>query len=134
MARQTLEGVSAASRALGEGRRDCVVRALALAFDLPYNAVWHALRLRGRRSRCGTHSYVWKPLADFYAKRPLAWYFTANDRRVPKTVASFEAITKGTYLVRTAGHLLCIRDGKALDHTSGRKHRVIECARIDVPA
>jgi hypothetical protein len=134
MTRQTLEGVTEASRALGEGRRDCVVRALALAFDLPYQCVWHALRLRGRRTRCGTHNSTWKPLAEFYAGRALAWYSTANDRRVPKTVRSFEAITKGTYLVRTSGHLLCIRDGKALDWTAGRKHRVVECARIDVPA
>jgi hypothetical protein len=125
---------------------DCGVRALSLAFDVPYAEMHAFLRKHGRRDRKGT---PWEAIdaavkhysggritgsyfGAVYDRPHIVGHWSALWFREQITVASFERLMpKGTYLVNTSGHVLCVRDYKALDFTSGRRHRVKRYLRID---
>lgn len=44
--------------------------------------------------------------------------------RTPKRIGL--ELTKGTFLVGTAGHIFCLKDGEVCDWTDGRSHRITE--------
>lgn len=50
-----------------------------------------------------------------------------------KTVIGWQryAPKKGTWIVRTASHILCFRDGLVGDWTAGRNHRIKNAFRVD---
>lgn len=104
--------------------RDCAVKALAIAAEWEYAEAHAALRKLGRRDRKGTKKGLVESALN------LAGYSITEIplRRVrAKTVTTIERDTLfkyGVFIVRTAGHVLCVRDGMPLDWTNGRRHRI----------
>ena len=110
----------------GGTRASCCVRALQYAFDLTYENANGIAEQFGRKQNAGMYRNQWEPMFEQMAKRKRRAF-----RRVPKkywpgkTVASFaKEAGRGTYIVGTRGHMLCIKDGKVWDWTEGRRHRV----------
>lgn len=93
---------------------DCVVRAVALAFDKDYLEVRRELNQSKRELGFGSYketNFIYKYLENF-------------DRivlKVPKGVPRVkvdvfaESFKEGTYIVKLAKHIVCIKDGKLLD-------------------
>lgn len=109
---------------------DCVIRALSIAAQMPYSEVWQHFKNLGRRRRCGIHYGLWRP----YMKRlfPGLKLLVAGQDFEGKTVNALEAElgSRNVYIVETRRHLLCIRNGKAQDWTTGRRHRPIKVWRV----
>lgn len=145
MSRITLTECRAACAAMGEAN-DCAVRAIAIAFDVPYVDVHAFMKARGRPDRKGTPFHAIDAAVKHFSGGRITGNFHCAVYDAPRvighwvalwhsermTVARFEReMPKGTYLVYTRSHLLCVRDYKAEDFTSGRRHRVCRYLRID---
>lgn len=104
--------------------RDCAVKALAIAAEWEYAEAHAALRKLGRLDNKGTKKGLVESVLS------LAGYSITVIplRRVrAKTVTTIERDTlfkNGVFIVRTAGHVLCVRNGVPLDWTNGRRHRI----------
>lgn len=118
---------------VGTKRKDCTVRALAIALDIEYAFAHRLLNLYGRQSGKGFHFHYWathgvgKHLLDDVAIRP--W----NSNRRYCTVGTFlKQHPKGKFLCCIPGHVFAVVDGVAHDTwTPGTKTR-IECAWVPV--
>jgi hypothetical protein len=145
MSRVTLTDCRTAAALFGE-TNDCAVRSIALAFDRPYAEVHAFCKAKGRPNRKGTPFHVIDAAVQHFSGGRITGNFAGAvyDRprivghwvnlwvREQMTVSRFERwMPKGTYLVYTSRHLLCVRDYKAEDFTSGRRHRVRRYLRID---
>lgn len=121
--------LKAESRARGE-KNDCSVIALAASCDLSYKDAHEIFRKLGRKTGRGMTT------SEILSAVTIAGKTHQNvteifKRNYGNTVAKIEnAGLKETYLVTTAGHVLTMKDGKALDWTSGRMHRVQSVYRI----
>lgn len=107
-------------------RRDCSVRAWALATGLTYAQAHGAFNAAGRRSAKGTS------LATSVAVMgpAVATYLKAYRPTYAKWLKEHGA---GTYVVHTAGHAFAVRDGAQLDLGAGLykpRARVIRFWRI----
>lgn len=107
-------------------RNDCAVKAVAIATGTDYRTVHALMKKHGRRDRKGTPVPI-----TFKVLKELGFKTVAvpPKARTVKTIAP--TLTGGAYLVRTAGHILAVRDGKAEDWTEGRRHRVQEVYRVE---
>jgi hypothetical protein len=145
MSRVTLTDCRTAAALFGE-TNDCAVRAIACAFDVPYAKVHAFMKAKGRPDRKGTDFAIIDAAVQHFSGGRITgnFYGAVYDRprivghwvnlwvREQLTVRAFEReMPKGTYLIYTARHLLCVRDYKAEDFTSGRRHRVRRYLRID---
>lgn len=118
------EQVEADSDAHNE-RNDCAVKAIALVSNTPYMEVWKRLRRHGRRRR-GTTKWIMTDavLAELGCKRKKV-------KVKARTVRTLEReLTRGTYLVRTRGHILAIINGVVCDWTRDRLHRIVSVEEI----
>jgi len=125
----TFQLLKAESRARGE-KNDCSVIALAASCDLSYKDAHEILRKKGRKAGRGmlTHEILSAVKDAGKTYQDVTEIFKRN---YGKTVSNIEnAGLKETYLVITSGHVLTMKDGKALDWTSGRMHRVQSVYRI----
>ena len=114
---------------MGE-RNDCSVIALAASCDLSYKDAHEILRKKGRKTGKGvlTHEILSAVTIAGKTHQNVTEIFKRN---FGNTVTKIEnAGLKETYLVLTSGHVLTMKDGKALDWTSGRLHRVQAVYRI----
>lgn len=124
--------VDADRAAMGE-RNDCAVKAITLTTGLPYRQVHEALRLAGRRNRCGTYIYQSDRAIEALGFEMRAVRFHPCTTRtvahqLPKT---------GRFMVRVSRHALAVVDGKVCDWTDGRLKRVkeiYEIVRVGAPA
>ena len=106
-------------------RKDCVVRAIASAFDIDYNKAhqWVADNLK-RQFRKGTFGFPTKMNlmstnnTRFNYKRTKtidAKHLTTNGGKSKMTVGTFVKLyDKGTYILRVAGHAFTIKDGTVI--------------------
>lgn len=114
------EKIKKDSVALGE-KNDCAVRAVTALSNLPYNYVNALFRRNGRRRGRGTPwPIIWKSIKNLNLTCEETKIFTA------KTVTSLEKQLpkKGRFLVHVSGHVLAAVNGKVVDWTSGRRHRI----------
>ena len=114
-----LTTVKKSSRVMKE-TNDCAVRAVSIATGRPYRTVHKHFCANGRKRRKATPFHVTlNTLNDLgFTLR----YFKTK----AKTVRSLEKDPPpGVYLIRVRNHMLCLRDGKVHDWTSGRLHRII---------
>lgn len=93
---------------------DCVVRAVSLAFDKDYLEARRELNRSKKELGFGSYKetkFIYKYLEDF-------------DRivlKVPKGVPRVKVddfakfFKEGTYIVKLAKHIVCVKDGKLLD-------------------
>jgi len=132
---QAIKGYADSPLAKSE-RNDCVVRAIASAFDIDYNKAhqWVANKFK-RQFRKGTFGFPvgMNAMSDnntrFNYKRTKtidAKYLTTNGGKSKMTVGTFaKEYNIGTYIIRVARHAFTIKDGSVIgnpdDATALRK-------------
>jgi len=132
---QAIKGYADSPLAKSE-TNDCVVRAIASAFDLEYNKAhqWVANKFK-RQFRKGTFGFPvgMNAMSDnntrFNYKRTKtidAKYLTTNGGKSKMTVGTFaKEYNTGTYIIRVARHAFTIKDGSVIgnpdDATALRK-------------
>lgn len=99
--------------------RDCAVKATALVTDVSYEVAHAALKAQGRKNRCGTYPVQ-------YRSAIAAMGFEVRKVEFKRcTVRTIGAqLRRGKFLVRVNRHVLAVVDGKVMDWTDGRLHRV----------
>lgn len=116
---------------------DCSVIALALATGLPYAKTREALRARGRKDRDGVSIvHILDALEDLgwttvhVGKMKFINQYPGHHRTALKNVTThhpdrFPEVWRdgNTYLIFTATHVLCVKDGVNHDWTRGRAKR-----------
>jgi hypothetical protein len=133
------------SAVVGE-RKDCAVVAVSVAAGVAYEVALAALTAAGRRPGQGTYfhhtvaaltalgfrveSVRTRDILDRYPSphHNLQSLTTHHPDRFPKAWKDGQ-----TYLMRTAGHILCIKDGVNHDWTRGTARRAVDLHRV-VPA
>lgn len=99
-----------------EEKYDCVVRALSIAFDVPYYQVHDLLKWLGRKDRHYT-----KLSASMYAIVLLGGWLCDCDG----TISQFcGRIKKGTFIIRIRGHMTCVKNGVVFDMFPLGRHRI----------
>lgn len=111
-------------------KNDCTVKALATAADLPYLTAHSKLRVRGRKNGNGFLTSV--VIEELTKLGKSVKDVTSLIVPHTKTVRAFGRRNyRGTYLIRTKGHVLCSKNGVVQDWTVGRCHRIINVWRVD---
>lgn len=134
----TFESLCKDSNKYGE-RNDCTVKALALTCQIPYEQSHEVFRKLGRRKGRG-----FRTMLAFPSFRKLGFQFekitnqyggdtplqpgTAY-RYTPKTIGKL--CKKGRYLAFCRGHVFAVIDGKVMDWTEGRKHKIIKLFKVE---
>jgi hypothetical protein len=111
-------------------RRDCTVKALALATDYTYDDAHYALSLAGRRRHRGARTNIVKKAAQLlrFDMVDVTSQFSARTIRTLEREMKWHS---GRYIVRVQGHMLAVVDGKVYDKvTKGRLHRVCEVYKM----
>lgn len=124
MLTQTFIDAANDSRKLGE-LKDCAVKAISIAAKVPYNVAHQELKKLGRKDRKGTNYGLTEQAMDnlgFDLKKIYPMGATVS------TVV--RSLGKGTFFVRTCGHILTVIDGVAHDWTAGRRHKVREVFEV----
>lgn len=93
---------------------DCVVRAVALAFDKDYLEARRELNKAKRESKFDSYKdtkFIYDYLKEYER------LIIAVERGKPRMKADEFVLKygKGTYIVKMAKHIACIKDGKLLD-------------------
>lgn len=96
---------------------DCTVRAFALAFQIPYDQAYDYLKEQGRVCSKGFH------LQKMLAKEPVIYDLKVKKIKIPFTPGSARVkvddfvlmYPKGTYIIRVAKHVACVKDGVVYD-------------------
>lgn len=121
----TYKQLCSASKKLGE-TNDCTVKAVAALANVPYEYAHMHMKAIGRRKGRGP---TWK---GFYKglRNMNLWYERAY---IPgKTVRTLQKNlpSKGRYLIIVSGHVLAAVDGKVIDWTDNRLHRIRKVYKI----
>jgi len=119
--------LAAAAKEMGENK-DCAVRALTAVSDTSYRKVHGLCEFLGRKRGKGTsYTVIWAVATALGLKVMETARFTA------KTVTTLEKQLpkKGKFLISTRGHILAAVDGKIIDWTQGRRHRVLTVWEIN---
>lgn len=112
------------SRAKGE-HNDCTVKALTAATGLPYDQCHAALAKQGRKPRKGCHfSSMGKRAAA-----ELGWLMETVDpydyrAKTMITAERDRAFRSGRYVCQVRRHVAALVDGKVIDWSQGRRHRL----------
>lgn len=98
---------------------DCTVRAVAIAAQVDYAKAHHAMKVEGRRNRCGAY-----PRQYFDALKKMGMMLTDRTFHscTARTIA--QQFPRGTFLVQVSRHVFCMRDGVIHDWAAGRLKRV----------
>lgn len=104
-------------------KNDCVVRATALAFGIPYNEAHQIMEQEGRICGKGTpdemYAKVWEDLAATHGKKMVKHSFPAKKGKKRMNVLDFCCShPEGTFLTRQAGHIATVIDGHLHDTKS----------------
>lgn len=95
-------------------KRDCVVRAIALASGMPYDSVYDGLAAMGRKCGRSTSKEIWKAYLD-----SPAWIkevFPAIPGQARMHLESFrQGHPLGRFVVQMARHLTAVIDGVIRD-------------------
>ncbi len=104
---------------------DCTVRALTASTGLDYDVCHAQLKKQGRKNRKGCHWFIEGPKAAKalgFTMRQL----TRTEYRA-KTMISAErdtSLRSGRYCVLVRGHVAAMVEGKIVDWSQGRRHRI----------
>lgn len=121
---EAIKGYSDSALAKSE-RADCVVRAVASAYDMPYDKAhkWVSETFN-RQMRRGTRgfpqgmdkmSYSATRLNRKLTRKIDAKYLTTNGGKSQMSVGTFaKEYNKGTYIIRVTGHAFTIKDGSVI--------------------
>lgn len=115
------------ARSMNENR-DCAVRAVAIVSGVDYRAAHAALKAEGRKDRCGTY-----PVQYCAALTKMGFEARKIEFRGATVRTIGSQLRRGKFLVRVSRHVLAVVDGKVMDWTEGRLHRVKDVYEV-VPA
>jgi len=111
-------------------KNDCTVKALAAAASIDYPIAHNMLRVRGRKHGHGFQTSI--VIEELTKLGKSVKDVTLLVVPHTKTVRAFGARNyRGTYLIRTKGHILCSKNGVVQDWTVGRCHRILNVWRVD---
>jgi hypothetical protein len=97
-------------------RRDCAVRALANAADIPYYQAHEVFKWGGRRNRCASYHTI-----------PTLTELGLKGTRCRISLSSFLiAHPKGSFYIIKAGHAFAVRDGVIFDETKVSKNVIVK--------
>jgi hypothetical protein len=124
MKNQNFASVSSLANTYGE-TNDCVVKAVSLITEHPYERAHNHCRLNGRDSHEGCEAF--KMLEEAGVKLALIFQKTRyNNCPYGKTVMNLSGFNRNKkYIAITSGHALAIINGKVEDWTATRQHRVL---------
>ena len=94
-------------------RNDCTVRAIAIAESLEYDRAYDELKDAGRKCATGFHFSVW---ANQQPERFEKLSFPAVKGQPRMNVERFcRQFTQGRYIIKTAKHVMAVKDGVVHD-------------------
>ena len=126
-----LQRVTDASNEMNE-RNDCAVRAVAHASGVEYHKIHSMFRTNGRRTRGRTFNHISDAVMSTLKMEVRD--ITSTVRRYGKTIRTAQQyLTRGTYIVFTRGHMLCIKGGEVMDWADGRQHRIKQVLEVTNP-
>jgi hypothetical protein len=96
-------------------RRDCAVRALAVATDCGYGKAHQTLKQVGRRTRCGTYRHTMVEAINRINGRVR---LVARRGSMERFVREHQT---GSYIVFVSGHFTVVRDGRIWDENDQGK-------------
>lgn len=117
------------SKSMDDEHNDCTVKALSVAFEIPYDRASEFAKTKWkRRRRCGVASIKLVESFNGDAKlfgKEVSTVPTVNLYPTPNKVVECKSKlytfakknNRGTYYVLVTGHALVIKDGKVLDGT-----------------
>ncbi|HHT9121254.1 MAG TPA: hypothetical protein ACFYEF_00180 [Candidatus Wunengus sp. YC63] len=105
---------------------DCTVRALSNILDIDYDIAYDYLASRGRKSSTGTF-FPNKAKDDHCFNHKFVWRaFPAIRGEMRMNPAKFsEQYKTGRFIVKTAKHVIAVRDGVFFDIFASRPNRCI---------
>lgn len=105
--------------------RDCTVIALTVVTGLDYDVCHAQLKKQGRKNRKGCHWMIEGPKAaqalGFNMRRMMPSEYRA---KTMITAETDPALRNGNYAVLVRGHVAGMIDGKVIDWSAGRRHKV----------
>ena len=107
--------------------RDCTVKAISIACDVPYDDAHAALKAGGRRDRHGCRFRQQWPAIDALG----FVVYDISDHVSGRTAITIERELRRRYpngrcLIRVRGHLMAYRDGHIIDHAQGSRRRTCD--------
>jgi len=105
--------------------RDCGVIALSMATGLPYDECHQALKIRGRKNRCGTGQLTLTRAGHdlgFYLKK--IFIHPLKAKQYTMITVSDGLLRNQPYIIFIAGHFAPFIDGEVRDWSAGTRCRV----------
>lgn len=110
-------------------RADCAVRAVAIATGEGYPMAHYALECQGRQMGEGT---LLCDILTAVEELGYTWTKIESEDIPARTPTTLERLNmQGQYIVNFRGHVAAMVDGKVLDWTAGRRHRILRMYRIE---
>lgn len=105
----------------------CTVIGLAVTCNVGIGKAYHAMKRAGRKHNQGAKFGM-----IYDAVKELGYKPVTIDGLYKKQVKSVTKLlpSTGSFLVHVRGHVLAVRDGKVLDWSEGRGHRIIAVFQI----
>jgi len=132
-----------ASSKLNESN-DCMVKAISISMNIPYEEVHEELRIAGRKSRRGTFMNTADTAMDILCRRYNKQYVQSSPRNlysrlkggpIIKGKISLKRISKvfpkGNFILFTGSHASAMIDGHIDDWAEGRKKQVYRIWEIE---
>lgn len=126
--------------------RDCAVIAVAAAAGVSYATAHEALRLAGRKAKAGTPMWITETALKALGFKLTVWSFQRRRDKAASYGPGFVGahitthqpkrfhkhwVNEGTLLFRTAGHILCVKDGVNHDWSHRNSLRVWEIYQVE---
>lgn len=95
-------------------KKDCVVRAVAIACGVTYDEVYELFKNEGRRNNSGVPNEVWKAALEAGIFQTSFQYFAfpAEKGKTRMSILRFcSEYSSGTYIIQTAKHLSVVSGG-----------------------
>jgi hypothetical protein len=107
---------------------DCTVKAQAAAFNISYGKAHRQMAKAGRRNRQGANILVMSKAVALQTgeeMKEVLKVFLKPPKRV--TIGRFcKENPKGTFIITSASHAMCVRDGVLIDWTAeGPQRRIV---------
>lgn len=112
-------------------RNDCVVRAIAIASERPYDEVYDELAAAGRQCGRGTAKNVWQVLLSDRGER-IAFPAVAGQARM-KPAEFCRRFPSGRWVIQMAGHVAAVVDGVVHDDFQPRETACVYAAWCVAP-
>lgn len=136
----TAKGVSSFP---GESK-DCTVRALANALELPYDEVHAEMKAAGRKNNEGAYNHQFTPVYMKHGFKPVCVFGTTNGamwslkylkqngietiHKAGITIGRLlPYLAEGRYIVEVKGHVFAVVDGEVIDGVCCKTGASVEC-------